>query len=371
MKKIVVIVLAILMAVGVFAGCTSTPQQTADLAPTPTPEAGEEPAEEAVELPRFIVTLPGQLGDQSYNDTVKIGIDRAVASFGVHITYLEAASPADFEPNAIAAATGGYDLVIIVSGQQSQAARNVIPDFPDQLFATVDFAVEDMPNVFSSLFAVNEGSFLAGAAAAMFTQMTEIEGVNEQNIIGWISGIETPLINDFFGGFEQGARYIDPDIQILQAFAGSFTDPLRGRELALAQIEQGADIIMNVASLTGLGVLEAAAQEGRFAIGVDLNQDDLYPGHILTSMLKNVDVAIYMFVESILEDTFRGGETLYFDLSSYAVGLTDFSVFRSIWGDEPVQEIIDRVDELSQRIRSGEIEVVEFPGVRGGNLVRR
>jgi basic membrane protein A len=315
--------------------------------------------------PRIIVTLPGMLGDKSYNDSCKVGIDKAVAEFGVEVKFLQAASPADFESNNLSAAEGGYDLVIILSGQQKQAASKVIPEYPDQKFAIIDFSLPDNPkNVYSTLFAANEGSFLAGAAAAMFTSKTQIDGVNPEKIIGWISGIETPLINDFYGGFKQGAAYIDPEVKILQAFAGSFTDPLKGKELALSQYEQGADIIMNVASATGIGILDAAAEQKKFAIGVDLNQDDLKPGYILTSMLKNVDMATYLFIQSAVEGTYEGGGRLYLDVAKGGVGLTDFAVFKEAWKDKFPQDIVDRCQELAQDIAAGKIKVDEFPGVR-------
>ena len=326
-------------------------------------QMGAEAAE--AKKPRFIVTLPGMLGDKSYNDSCKAGIDRAVAEFGVEVKYLQATTPADFESNNLAAAEGGYDLVIILSGQQRQAAEKVIPEYPDQKFGIIDFSLPNNPkNVSSMLFAANEGSFLAGAAAAMFTTHTQIDGVNPGKVIGWISGIETPLINDFYGGFKQGVAHIDPEVKILQAFAGSFTDPLKGKELALSQYEQGADIIMNVASATGIGILDAAGEQKKFAIGVDLNQDALKPGYILTSMLKNVDIAVYLFIKSMVEGTYAGGSRTYLDVAKGGVSLTDFSVFKEHWKDKFPQHIVDRCEELAKEIASGKIKVDEFPGVR-------
>ena len=361
MKKFVSLLLVSLLVLGMLAGCGTTPATT----PAPVaPAAPATPAAPVVELPKIVVTLPGMLGDKSYNDSCMSGIDRAVADFGVDVKVLEASSPADFEPNIIAAATGGYDLVIILSGQQKESALKVIPEYPEQKFATIDFVVPDAPNVYSSMFAVNEGSFLAGAAAALFTQKTDIDGVNDQKIVGWISGNETPLINDFYVGFKQGVEYIDPETVILQAFAGTFTDPLKGKELALTQYEQGADIIMNVASSTGIGILEAAAEQKKFAIGVDLDQDNLQPGYILTSMMKKVDIAAYLFIECMVTDTYQPGARLYFDLSTEAIGLTDFSVFKSVWGDKFPQDILDQIEELAAKVTSGEIKVEEFPGVR-------
>lgn len=365
MKKVLVGFLTVLLLAGMLAGCKQPDQNEST-----SPETLEQDQSEVNEVsndtepPKIVVTLPGMLGDKSYNDSCMSGVQRAMDDFGFEVKVLEAASPADFEPNIIAAATGGYDLVIILSGQQKESALKVIPEYPEQKFATIDFIISDTQNVYSSMFAVNEGSFLAGAAAAMFTTQTDIDGVNDKKIVGWISGKETPLINDFFGGFKQGVEYIDPEVQILQAFAGTFTDPLRGKELAISQFDQGADIIMNVASSTGMGILEAAAERDLFAIGVDLNQDNIQPGNILTSMIKNVDTAAYLFIECMVNDTYMPGESLYFDLSSGAVGLTDFSVFKEVWGDKFPQDIVDRCEELSKQISDGEIVVDEFPGVR-------
>ena len=139
----------------------------------------------------------------------------------------------------------------------------------------------------------------------MFTQKTDIEGVNEDNVIGWVGGMDIPVLHDFYVGYEQGAKYIDPDITILQAFAGTWTDPLKGKELTLAQYEQGADIVMNVASGTGPGILEAAKEAGKYAIGVDLDQDKDQPGHVLTSMVKRVDNACYLVIQSAVEGPLR------------------------------------------------------------------
>ena len=211
-------------------------------------------------------------------------------------------------------------------------------------------------------FAQNEGSFLAGAAAALFTKKTDIAGVNEENIIGWVGGMDIPVLHDFYTGYEQGAKYIDPEIKILQSFAGTWTDPLKGKELTLAQYEQGADIVMNVASGTGPGILEAAKEAGKYAIGVDLNQDNDQPGHVLTSMIKRVDTAVYLTIESVVNNEFKGGETRYLTLKEGGVSLTDFSVIKESLGDKFPQDIVDKCEELAEKIASGEIVVENYEG---------
>ena len=196
----------------------------------------------------------------------------------------------------------------------------------------------------------------------MFTEKTDIEGVNEDTIIGWVGGMDIPVLHDFYTGYEQGAKYINPDITILQAFAGNWSDPLRGKELTLAQYEQGADIVMNVASGTGAGVLEGAKEAGKYAIGVDLNQDADQPGSVLTSMVKRVDNACYLVIESVVNGTFEGGSTRYLDLEAGGVSLTDFSVMREALGDKFPEDIVEKCNELAEQIIAGEIVVENYEG---------
>lgn len=320
-------------------------------------------AEEAAsdEPIRVCIVYTGTLGDKSYNDSCNEGAQRAVEDFGIELKSLEGATADEWKANLLAACEDDYDLIIGASSNIADFITEYGPSYPDTKFAVIDTTI-DLPNVESISFAQNQGSFLAGAAAAMFTQKTEIEGVNEDHIIGWVGGMDIPVLHDFYVGYEQGAKYIDPDIQILQAFAGEWSNPLKGKELTLAQYDQGADIVMNVASGTGAGVLEAAAEAGKYAIGVDLNQDNDQPGSVLTSMVKRVDNACYLVIQSVVDGTFEGGSTQYLDLSLGGVSLTDFSVMKEALGDQFPQDIMDKVDELSQQIIDGEIVVENYEG---------
>ncbi len=218
------------------------------------------------------------------------------------------------------------------------------------------------PNVQSIVFAQNEGSFLAGAAAALFTTKTDLPGVNDKKIIGWVGGMDIPVLHDFLVGYEQGAKYVDPDVKILVSFAGTFNDPLKGKELTLAQYDQGADIVMNVASNTGNGILEAANETGKYAIGVDLNQDAIYPGHILTSMLKRVDQASYKLVKDVVENTFVGDTVIEMGIASGGVSLTDMSVMKEALGDKFPQDLLDRIQVLTEEVKNGTITVEAYEG---------
>ncbi len=310
---------------------------------------------------KVAIVYTGLLGDKSYNDSANIGAKKATEDFGVEVTSLEGLTAQEWEANLISACEDDYDLIIGASSNIADFIQEHGPNYPDKMFAVIDTTV-DLPNVQSISFAQNEGSFLAGAAAALFTQHTEIEGVNDKAIIGWVGGMDIPVLHDFYTGYEQGAKYINPDIKILQSFAGSWTDPLKGKELTLAQFDQGADIVMNVASGTGPGILEAAKEAGKYAIGVDLDQDNDQPGSVLTSMVKRVDSAVYLTIQSAVEGNFQGGSTKYLSLAENGVSLTDFSVMKEHLGDKFPQEIVDKVDELAKKIIDGEIKVDNYKG---------
>lgn len=324
-------------------------------------ETKEETGKKSDKPLKVAIVYTGLLGDKSYNDSANIGAKKSTDDFGVEVTSLEGLTAQEWEANLISACEDDYDLIIGASSNIADFIQEHGPNYPDKMFAVIDTTV-DLPNVQSISFAQNEGSFLAGAAAALFTQHTEIEGVNDKAIIGWVGGMDIPVLHDFYTGYEQGAKYINPDIKILQSFAGSWTDPLKGKELTLAQFDQGADIVMNVASGTGPGILEAAKEAGKYAIGVDLDQDNDQPGSVLTSMVKRVDSAVYLTIQSAVEGSFQGGSTKYLSLAENGVSLTDFSVMKEHLGDKFPQEIVDKVDELAKKIIDGEIKVENYKG---------
>ena len=310
---------------------------------------------------RVAVVYSGNLGDKSYNDSCDAGAQLAAKDFGVEVKNLEGTSAEEWEANFLAVCEEGYDLVICSSSNFEEYMKEHCADYPDTKFAVIDTTVEG-DNIVSISFAQNQGSFLAGAAAALFTTYSDIEGVNDDAVIGWVGGMDIPVLHDFYIGYEQGAKYINPDITVLQSFAGTWNDPLKGKELTLAQYDQGADIVMNVASGTGTGILEGAKEAGKYAIGVDLNQDNDQPGHVLTSMMKRVDRACYLAIQSVVEGTFQGNTTSYLTVADGGVSLTDFSVMKEALGDKFPEEIVDKINELQDKIISGEIVVENYEG---------
>ena len=313
---------------------------------------------------KVAVVFSGFLGDKSFNDSAYEVLKKAQQDFGIEFKVLESKVPSDWETNFVSAASDdSYDLVLAISSQFTDIVNNHADEFKNVKIGIIDSVVKK-PNVSSAIFAQNEGSFLAGAAAALFTQKTNIPNVNGEKIIGWVGGMDIPVLQDFLTGYKQGAAYIDPQTKVLVSFAGTFNDPLKGKELTLAQYSQGADIVMNVASNTGNGILEAAKDSKKYAIGVDINQDDIYPGFILTSMLKRVDVATYNMIKQVHEGNFKGGEIVRMDASNGGVGLTDMAAMKTALKDKFPEDILVKINELTEKIKKGEIKVESYPGFK-------
>lgn len=310
---------------------------------------------------RIAIVYSGNLGDKSYNDSCNMGAEQAKKDFGVEIKNLEGTTAEEWKANFLAVCDEGYDLVICSSSNFQTYMEEYCSKYPDVKFAVIDTVVKG-DNVISVSFAQNQGSFLAGAVAAMLTTKTDVPGINSEKVIGWVGGMDIPVLQDFFTGYEQGAKYIDPEVKVLQSFAGAWQDPLKGKELTLAQIASGADIVMNVASGTGPGILEGAKEAGKYSIGVDLNQDNDQPGSVFTSMVKRVDTACYTLIKSVAEDTFKGGENLYLEIADGGVSLTDFAVIKQHLGDKFPKDIEEKVKELTEKITKGEIVVENYKG---------
>ena len=245
-----------------------------------------------------LITGTGGLGDKSFNDIAYAGALRAKDDFGIELDYSQPTAIAEYEGIQIDyAKTGEYALIICVGFDQADALTNTAEAYPDQKFALVD-SVVDKPNVASLLFKANEGSFLAGVIAGMMT---------ETGKIGFVGGMDIPLIQDFRVGYEAGAQWSKPDVEILSpVFVGDWGDPAKGKELAVSLIDLDADTIFAAAGGSGLGALEAVHESEIFGFGVDSCQDYLY-SEIVASMTKRVDIAVYEMIKAVIDGNFVGG----------------------------------------------------------------
>jgi basic membrane protein A len=347
------------------------------VAPTAAPETGaeesagsesaaEESAAGEAEPLKVIYLVNGVLGDKSFFDSGQRGMDRAEMELGVQTKTIETEpeNPALWEATLIdTAANENYDILIVGTWQMTQYLQQIAPQYPDKKFiiydADVNYEECECDNVYSVLYKQNEGSYLAGVyAAAMTTQ--DMEGMNPQPIIGSVGGQEIPVILDFMVGYEQGAKETNPDVTTIRQFADSWDDPAKGKELAKAQYSQGADIIFQIAAGTGQGVFEAAAEDGRYAIGVDSDQaiiieeaDPDQAERILTSMMKNVDNSLFRAIQLHMEGELPYGQAEYLGIAEGGVGIAR----NKFYEEKTPDEVKTLVDEAEQKILNGEITV--------------
>ena len=321
-----------------------------------TPSEEESPATEeaTADVGRAaLIIAQGGLGDESYNDLADQGFERALSEVGVDGTPIESEDiVAQGEQVVRRAAESDFGLVIDLEFSHGEFLGTVASDYPEVQFAILNTVVEG-DNVASVLFGEHQGSYLAGALAAQQTTHTEDPRINPEPIIGVIGGTKSVGIDKFIVGYIQGAQDTNPDVEVLTSYTDTFGDPAVGQQQAQAMFEQGADIVYHVAGGTGAGVIQAAEEAERYAIGVDTDQDDLAPGSVLTSMIKRTDNAVEELVTRYAAGDYPGGETLKLGLAENGVGLSPFT-----YTEEAIpQGFRDRVEELKQQIIDGEIEV--------------
>jgi basic membrane protein A len=326
-------------------------------------EGGSEAASsvDASDVQTAMVTDVGGLGDQSFNDSANAGLERAAEEMGAETNVLESGAPTDYVNNLTQLAQNSFSPIFAVGFLMTDAVNEIAPQFPDQSFAIIDSVVEQ-PNVASLTFREEQGSYLAGVVAGLMTQQDTEYTTPDDQTVGFLGGLEGPLIKKFEAGYTAGVESVCPDCEVLVEYAGTtpdaFNDPAAGQEIALRQNDQGADIIYHAAGATGAGLFEAASSRNFFAIGVDSDQAAINPNvPILTSMLKRVDNAVFQTVEAYASDQFPGGEVQTFGLEEEGVALAPFGEFE----DLVPSEVTDAVDQAREDIISGSVEVPTEP----------
>ncbi len=251
-----------------------------------------------------IVYSNGGKFDKSFNEGVSKGAQKFTAETTIAVADFEPSNETQYEQALRRFAQRGQDPVIAVGFAQATALGKVAREFPNVHFTIID-AVVDLPNVQSVLFKEHEGSFLVGVAGALASKTGKL---------GFVGGMDIPLIRKFQCGFEQGIKYANPNAELIANMTGTtpaaWTNPGRGAELAKGEFDRGADVVYGAAGSTGIGVLQAAADRGKYAIGVDANQNYLHPGTMLTSMIKRVDIAAYESFRTAQAGTWKGGKTV-------------------------------------------------------------
>ena len=297
----------------------------------------------------------GGRGDKSFNDAAYAGLERAQKELGVTFTTLETSEGSDREAQMRQIAASDAKLVFGVGFLFTDDIKTLAREFPDQKFACVDYTVTPgdtlPPNLVALKFREEEGSFLVGALAGLLTKTGKV---------GFVGGMEIPLIRKFQAGFAAGVKAVNPKAEVLVKYAGNtgsaFKDPTKGKELALSEYHAGADIIFHASGSTGLGVFEAARELGKLAIGVDSDQHDEAPGAILTSMVKRVDTVVFDTIRDLKAGQWNGG--------MHEFGLKEAGV-TWVYDDRNKALIPDavkaRVDSLEALIVAGSLKVPTEP----------
>jgi basic membrane protein A len=305
----------------------------------------------------------GGKNDRSFNAAAWEGVKRAEQELPICLYDVEPGNPTSIEPAMRAFAEKGFDLIVGVGFAQGPILKRVATDYPDIKFAIVDGVImEDdgktpKKNVASLVFREHEGSYLVGMIAAE---------KSKTGVLGFLGGMDIPLIHRFQKGYEEGAKSVNPNIQVISNYVGvtdhAWNNPGKGKEIAVAQIERRADVIFTAAGNSGLGAFDAVEQYGkneqgeanRFVIGVDSNQNGVKPGFVLTSMVKRVDVAVYDVVKEVLGGNFKGGFHTFGlekDGVAYALDENNRSLIPA--------DVIQRVEEARTKIGTGEIKVTD------------
>lgn len=326
------------------------------LAITACQQRAQQPAQQAKKFKVGIVYDVGGRGDLSFNDMAFAGLEQAQREFGDRIETrdLEPTAGGENREELLRLLVGeNYDLIFGIGFLFTDSISRVAKEFPNVKFGLIDGFVPDLTdasNIVCLLFNEHEGSFLMGAAAALKSRT---------GVIGFVGGMKIPLIEKFEAGYIAGARYVKPSIRVLSDYAGTtgeaFRDPVKGKELALAQYDRRADIIYHASGGTGIGVFEAAVVKKRLAIGVDADQsltvkDDQRP-QILTSMMKRVDVSVFETIKAFVDGQYKGGYK-NFGLAEGGVGYAE-----NDYNKDMIADIKDRLEDLKQKIVAGEIKV--------------
>jgi basic membrane protein A len=306
-------------------------------------------AARAADITPAVVFDMGGKFDKSFNEGVHDGAEAFTKATGIAVREFEPQNDTQREQALRNFARRGQSPIIAVGFNQASAVKTVAAEFPTLKFVIID-AVADAPNVQSVLFREEQGSYLAGMLAALRSATGKI---------GFVGGMDVPLIRKFACGYVQGARAVNPQVEVMQNMTGStpaaWSDPIRGAELTRSQIERGADVVFQAAGATGVGVLQAAADAGKFGIGVDSNQNALHPGHVLTSMVKQLDIVTRSTLETARAGNWRPGIQVL-GLAEDGVGL----VFDASNAPIVTAKMRGRVDQAKADIIAGRVTVHDY-----------
>lgn len=382
MKKLIAILLAGVLCAGAMTGCanktanqpendapaqSSTASAPASTEGSSSAAAGQALGKDAKDV-GVVMIVNTNLGDKSFCDLSNEGLLKAAQEFGFRTKVVELGGDATKQIPTMTEFAEDPEWDIIIGGTYNilESMQTVAEEFPDKKFILYD-AKDDMnlPNIYCVEHLQNEGSFVVGAAAAMLTA-SEAPLANPEKIVGFVAGGENTAINDFLVGYIQGVQAVDKDCKVLISYVGDFKDSAKAKEMALAQINQGADVVFQVAGGAGLGVLDACKEKNVYAIGVDADQaivfedsDPELSKHIATSMQKMVNNTVYNALKAAIDGTLPWGKYETAGLAMGSVGAAKNKYFDEIFTAEQKTQL----EALEKKVASGEIKVETAVGM--------
>ena len=328
LKKIATIAMAGIMTASFLTGCGSNTESTNN---------GSDKVTVAM------VSDVAGINDQSYNQSAWEGLERAKKELGIEIKYLESKQDSDYATNVETLADEEVDLIIGVGSKLADTIKDAAKNYPDQKFAIIDETYPEIPsNVKSVLFESEQASYLVGLIAG---KMSETKNV------GFIGGLDIPVINTFKYGYMAGVKAADANCEIQAQYANSFNDQAKGKAITNQMISKGADVVFTAAGDVGTGSMEAIKEANKYGIGVDRDQSDLAPQNILTSAIKRVDVGMYETVKELVEGKFQGGTSTTYGLEQNGIGIADTT------SNLVPQDVLDFVNEKIEELKAGKISV--------------
>ncbi|MCC3870122.1 BMP family lipoprotein [Terrisporobacter mayombei] len=328
-KKIVALSSAILIGSMSLVGCTSKKDNTK--------------TKDTKAIKVGMVADVGGINDESFNQSAWEGLQKAQKELGVEVKVIESKQASEYIGNIETLADDGMDLIIGVGNTMVEDIKTQAENYPDLSFAIIDETYNKIPeNITTILFKENEATFLAGLIAGKMTKT---------NKVGFIGGMENPIIYRFLYGYEYGIDQSNDKADVQVQFAGTFADAAKGKSIANQMYSKGVDVILSAAGGTGVGAIESAKEQNKYAIGVDKDQSDLAPNNVLTSALKKVNVGVYDTVKEFKDGKLTGGEAKVYGLKEDGVGIPESTK------NLVPQDIIDYVNTMADKVKNGEIKV--------------
>lgn len=324
-KKLATLAMATVVSASLLVGCSGSKESAKD-----------------DKITVAMITDVAGVNDQSFNQSAWEGLQRAEKELGIEVKYLESKQDSDYATNIETLVDENVDLILGVGMKLADAIKEGAELYPEQNFVLVDKELKDASNVKSILFKAEESAYLAGLIAGKTTKT---------NNVGFIGGMELPVIDTFKYGFMAGVKAANPDAKVQSQYANSFTDQAKGKAIANQMYSNGADIVFTCGGDVGTGAIEAAKENGKKAIGVDQDQNALAPKNVITSAMKNIDVAVVELLSKVVDGSYKGGEVIINTLAMNGVGIPQSSE------KNVPPDVLKYVIEEAEKVKSGEVKV--------------